>query len=144
MNLLNLLRFVTVSQVPEEQWGRLDRLIARLRRLAQDRYGSDSNIAISKLCELTHETVRRYSAHIVFPTDFIYVAKLVKPLGMTGLEGVAYLLGEEEEVSRQISFQEMLDRAELLTEQERTHLISILFEKMRKENEHERLAKEAV
>lgn len=140
MNLLSLLECVVVAQVPDDQWRRLDRLIARLRRLAEDRYGSDSNIAISKLCGLTHETVRRYSAHIVFPTDFVYVAKLVKPLGMTGLEGVAYLLGEEEEVSREISFQEMLDRAELLTPQERTHLLSVLFEGMRREDEQKRVA----
>ena len=80
---------------PVEQWERLEKLIVRLQDLAFATYGTRSYTSMGRLCGLTHETIRRYNERMVFPVKMEPLDKLAEPLKMSGVEALAYILGDD-------------------------------------------------
>lgn len=79
-----------------EQWARVEKLVQRLKDKAVEVYGTDSYSAMGRLCNMTHETIRRYNERMVLPYDIERLELLVKPLGMTSMDALGYILGVNE------------------------------------------------
>jgi hypothetical protein len=79
-----------------EQWARVEELVKRLKAKAIEVHGSDSYSAMGRMCNLTHETIRRYNEKMVLPYDIDRLEALVKPLGMSSMDALGYILGVNE------------------------------------------------
>lgn len=112
------------EEIPDECWERFDILMNLLREKAEEVYGTDSFTSVGRLCGVTHETVRRYARKIIFPTDLRNMAKLVAPLGMSGLEGMMYVLGYSESESKEITRTDVKQFLRNLSPEERIKLLS--------------------
>lgn len=129
MKLLGLLllgrgRDMRPEEIPQECWDRFDELLERLAEKAEEIYGSKSFTSIGRLCGVTHETVRRYGRKIIFPTDLKNMARLVAPLGMSGLEGMMFVLGYSENESKEITRMDVKQFLRAMPPEERIKLFS--------------------
>ena len=93
----------------KEVWGRLDQLLDRFRVIANQKYGSDSNVNMSRVSGLSPEYVRKLENHDSFPGGKA-LKKMAEALGTVAIDLQVFLeTGEQDLAPLELTDSQVVD-----------------------------------